>query len=252
MNSADHAPTLKEEASVDPPMIRTLLDIEAGRYGARRLAIEERETLEAWRAMKAERDAVVQRHHANVQAIIDAVCSLVAADAVPQGSKSLADAVHGATATISNLRTKLAETQRYHEDRGRELKRLLDDAEAARDAAVLEAKQWKEALDRTTDDEAELRAKLAAAEADSKRYAWLRDRFVGADFAYPKDEQTTRNVLVLDLTDDGPVWGSLDLTVDHRITPPTPDDDYGPNDGEARTVNRSRPATGTTEGVNDA
>ncbi|WP_461415567.1 hypothetical protein [Gemmatimonas sp.] len=78
------------------------------------------------------------------------------------------------------------------------------------------AADWHDVAQQKAEQAADLTEQMAAAQTDAARYAWLRARFIGADFGYPKDEHTTRSVLVIDLNDDGPVWGSLDLTVDHR------------------------------------
>lgn len=154
--------------------------------------------------------------------------------------------------------TKLAETQRYHEERGRELKRLLDDAEAARDAAKRELEQEKEACVEWQEESAawsreclnareerdELRAKLAAAEAVNvlaKAVAFAR---YDAQF-FPALKALTR-----------------------ALTPPAPKCDHQLVDtrnsvvlsGEmcvkcgairAGNVTTDTLATGTTEGVND-
>jgi hypothetical protein len=56
---------------------------------------------------------------------------------------------------------------------------------------------------------------LAVAEADAKRYRWLRDRFIGADFAWNADfDNGDTGTSVLLLKFDGGVYGCLDLTID--------------------------------------
>ncbi|MBU9308326.1 hypothetical protein [Burkholderia multivorans] len=61
--------------------------------------------------------------------------------------------------------------------------------------------------------------RLEAAEKDARRYRWMADRFIGADFKWGRDEDGYEGVpaLIIVLPDNAKVWGSLDLTIDDQL-----------------------------------
>jgi hypothetical protein len=63
---------------------------------------------------------------------------------------------------------------------------------------------------------------LEGAAKNAERYQWLRDRFIGADFAWGSEEpgQAGTQVLLIQLP-GGPVFGDLDATVDAALAPKT-------------------------------
>ena len=54
-------------------------------------------------------------------------------------------------------------------------------------------------------------AELEKAREDARRYRWLSDRFLGADFEWG---EPARPVLLIDLSPGGIVYGDLSLTID--------------------------------------
>lgn len=87
-----------------------------------------------------------------------------------------------------------------------------------------------------------LRARLAACERDAARYRWLKERFLGAHFGY-EGTVPPSCVLTFKVPDTMRVSGNLDVTIDAALTT---DDDFGPNDGHARTVRRTPPQDAAT------
>ena len=91
-----------------------------------------------------------------------------------------------------------------------------------------------------------LRARLAACEGDSKRLDWLeatKEFSIGAPY--------TKNPLWFVYVDDEPYEGA-GVTLRDAIDATMARDDFGPNDGHARTVRRTPPqdaATTRGEGV---
>ena len=88
--------------------------------------------------------------------------------------------------------------------------------------SMTEAERLAQALDNfdTLDSMRAVETLLAAAaelrrlSADARRYAWLRDRFLGADFAWGDPPAPA---LLIRISPDTRVWGDLDLTVDQAM-----------------------------------
>lgn len=66
-----------------------------------------------------------------------------------------------------------------------------------------------------------LEEKLAKAQKNEERYAWLSDRFLGADFDYAMSDDGSGTQVLLVRFDAKEVWGSLDLTVDAALSSTT-------------------------------
>lgn len=141
------------------------------------------------------------------------------AENLPDGVVYLADDSFGTRTTMSSearlevlgyiaqLRAQLAAAERERD--------ALAKFAALQDAWELEAMGDITALFKERN---ELRTRAERAEANERRYQWLKERLFGANFEYELDEEDTMSALIFMLPEGAAVSANLDATIDALAT----------------------------------